>query len=76
MLGAGRPRSRTQGGIYFVDVVVRKATLLERIFGGLHKGADLYPASAVNPPGVDDSQRRQIDLRTCSSRSRSRRRSR
>lgn len=51
-----------QGGIYFVDVVVRKASLLERIFGGLHKGADLYPASAVNPPGVNDSQRRQIDL--------------
>ena len=51
-----------QGGIYFVDVVVRKATLLERLFGGLHKGADLYPASAVNPPGVDDAQREQIDL--------------
>ncbi len=50
------------GGIYFVDVVVRKATLLERLFGGLHKGADLYPASEVNPPGVNDSQRRQIDL--------------
>lgn len=51
-----------QGGIYFVDVVVRKASLLERIFGGLHKGADLYPATAVNPPGVDDAQRRKIDL--------------
>jgi PDZ domain-containing protein len=50
------------GGIYFVDVVVRKASLLERLFGGLHKGADLYPASAVNPPGVNDAQRRQIDL--------------
>jgi Lon-like protease len=51
-----------RGGIYFVDVVVRKATLLERLFGGLHKGADLYPASAVNPPGVGDAQRRRIDL--------------
>jgi len=51
-----------QGGLYFVDVVVRKASLLERLFGGLHKGADLYPASAVNPPGVNDAQRRQIDL--------------
>ena len=51
-----------RGGIYFVDVVVRKATLLERIFGGLHDGADLYPASAVNPPGVGDSQRRRIDF--------------
>jgi Lon-like protease len=52
----------TSGGVYFVDVVVRKATLLERLFGGLHKGADLYPASAVNPPGVNDSLRRKIDL--------------
>ncbi len=52
-----------RGSIYFVDVVVRKATLLERIFGGLHTGADLYPASAVNPPGVGDAQRRQIDFK-------------
>jgi PDZ domain-containing protein len=51
-----------KGGIYFVDVVVRKATILEKLFGGLHEGADLYPASAVNPPGTNDTQRRQIDL--------------
>jgi PDZ domain-containing protein len=41
---------------------VRKATLLERLFGGLHDGADLYPAKAVNPPGVNEQQRRRIDL--------------
>jgi PDZ domain-containing protein len=52
----------TRGGIYFVDVFVRKATLLERLFGGLHHGADLYPASAINPPGVGDAQRQRIDL--------------
>ena len=52
----------TDGGIYFVDVVVRKATILEKLFGGLHDGAQLFPASAVNPPGVGDTQRRQIDL--------------
>ncbi len=51
-----------QGGIYFVDVVVRKATLLEKLLGGLHEGADLYPASEVNPPGVNDAGRRRIDL--------------
>ena len=50
-----------RGGVYFVDVVVRKATLLERLLGGLHEGADLYPANAVNPPGVGDAQRRRID---------------
>jgi len=52
----------TQGGIYFVDVIVRKATLLERLLGGLHEGADLYPASAIVPPGVNDKQREQVDL--------------
>jgi PDZ domain-containing protein len=52
----------TTGGIYYVDVLVRKAKVIERLFGGLHEGADLYPASAINPPGVDDEQRREIDL--------------
>jgi PDZ domain-containing protein len=51
-----------KGGIYYVDVIVRRAKLLERLFGGLHEGADLYPASAVNPPGVNDAQRVRIDL--------------
>jgi PDZ domain-containing protein len=55
-------RNPKRGGVYFVDVVVRKATWLERLFGGLHNGADLYPASEVNPPGVNDVLRRRIDL--------------
>jgi PDZ domain-containing protein len=49
------------GGVYFVDVVVRKATLLERLFPGIHNGADLYPASAVDPPGVSQKQRQDLD---------------
>jgi PDZ domain-containing protein len=56
----GRPPAK--GGIYFVDVIVRKATILEKLFGGLHEGATLYPASEINPPGTNDRQRRQIDL--------------
>jgi Lon-like protease len=52
----------SRGGVYYVDVVVRKATLLERLFGGLHEGADLYPATAIDPPGVDDAERRRLDL--------------
>jgi Lon-like protease len=51
----------TRGGIYYVDVLVRKAKLVERLFGGLHDGADLYPASAINPPGGGAAQRQQID---------------
>ena len=56
----------TRGGVYFVDVVVRKATLLERLFGGLHDGADLYPASAVDPPGVGERSAAGSTCRTCS----------
>ena len=52
----------TSGRVYFVDVVVRKATLLERLFGGLHEGADLYPPQAVDPPGVNARLRRTLDL--------------
>jgi Lon-like protease len=54
------------GGIYFVDVFVRKATLLERMFPGLHDGSTVVPASAVRPPGVSDTARRRADLRAMS----------
>ena len=52
-----------KGGIYYVDVLVRRATVLEQIFPGLHDGSTIVPAHAINPPGVNDSQRRQADLR-------------
>jgi PDZ domain-containing protein len=54
------------GGIYFVDVFVRKATLLERLFPGLHDGSTVVPASAVRPPGISDAARRKADLRAMS----------
>jgi PDZ domain-containing protein len=54
------------GGIYFVDVFVRKATLLERILPGLHDGSTIVPASAVRPPGISDAARRKADLRAMS----------
>ena len=50
------------GGIYFVDVVVRKATLLERLLGGLHEGADLYKPSQVIPAGLSEKDQRRADL--------------
>ena len=50
------------GGIYFVDVLVRKATLIERLFPGLRKGATVVPAEQVRPPGVSESQRRNEEL--------------
>jgi PDZ domain-containing protein len=50
------------GGIYFVDVLVRKATLIERLFPGLREGATVVPAEQVRPPGVSESQRRREEL--------------
>ena len=52
---AGGHEPKNGGGIYFVDVIVRKATLLEQLFGGLHNGADLYPADEIVPPGVSSA---------------------
>ena len=43
-------------------MIVRKATLLERIFGGLHKGADLEAPDNVVPPGVTNAQNDQLSL--------------
>jgi Lon-like protease len=57
---------RDGGGIYFVDIFVRKATVLERIWPGIHEGAQLVPASAVVPKGTTEKQRRQADTREMS----------
>jgi PDZ domain-containing protein len=62
----GGKAQKDGGGIYFVDVFVRKATLLERLFPSLHNGSTVVPASAVRPPGVSDSARRRADLRAMS----------
>jgi Lon-like protease len=59
---AGAHEDRDGGGIYFVDVIVRKASLLERLFGGLHQGADLVPASAVVGPGLSGAQEHDLDV--------------
>jgi PDZ domain-containing protein len=50
------------GGIFFVDVLVRKATVFERIWSGAEEGATLVPASDVRPPGVSESERRREEL--------------
>ena len=51
----------TVGGIYYVDILLRKAKLYEKLLGGFHEGADLYPASAVLPPGGGEAERQRID---------------
>jgi Lon-like protease len=57
-----RPK-RDGGGIYFVAVDVRKASLLESVFPGIHEGSTLVPENQLLPPGVDEDARRQGELR-------------
>lgn len=49
-------------GIHMVDVRVGRASLLERIFPGIHEGASLLPERVLNPQGVSDRQRRRSSL--------------
>jgi PDZ domain-containing protein len=46
------------GGIYFVDVSVRKARLLERLFPGIHDGATLQKSTNVLGGLTEDVERR------------------
>ena len=55
-------RDPTEGGIYFVDVLVRKATLIERIWPDVREGASVVPADSVRPPGISDEERRRAEL--------------
>jgi Lon-like protease len=52
----------TENGIYMVDVIVRRASILERMLPGLFEGATLVPESQLNPLGVSDSARRESSL--------------
>jgi Lon-like protease len=52
------------GGIHYLDVLVRKAVIAERIYPGLREGSDLADPDEVLPPGVDDSTNRAINLRS------------
>ena len=50
------------GGIYYVAVEVKKASLLEKLFPGLHEGSTLVPAAAVVSPGQSDKQHQRQEL--------------
>jgi PDZ domain-containing protein len=55
---------QSPGGIYYVDVVVRKASLLEELVPAIRpEGADLVPAEALVPPGSNFGERRRQNLR-------------
>jgi Lon-like protease len=58
----GGHNPRGPGGIYFVDVIERHASVFESIFP-VHSGETLVPASQLIPPGVSDNAARLADLR-------------
>jgi Lon-like protease len=60
-------RPSPPGGIYYVEVVVRKASWLEELVGAVRPdGADLIPAHALVPPGSTFRERREQNRRLMS----------
>ena len=51
------------GGIYFVDVFERRASMLESLFPFVRSESTLVPAKLLVPPGVSDTAQRRADLR-------------
>jgi len=51
------------GGVYYVAVDVRKASVLEELFPSLQEGSTLVPDDVFNPAGVDEKVRRRAELR-------------
>jgi Lon-like protease len=63
----GEHEGEGSGGIYMVDVIVRKASLLERYFPGIHEGATVVPADVYNPQNLPERIQRQQGLAEMSS---------
>ena len=58
----GERPDRDGGGIYYVAVEVKKASVLEKLFHGLHEGSTLVPAAAVRAPGESEKQHEHQEL--------------
>src|SRR5918999_723312 len=58
----GEKGDRDGGGIHYVAVDVRKASLLEKMFPGLYEGATLEPVENVLAEGEDENARRRCEL--------------
>ncbi len=60
----GEKPAADTGGIFFVDVIVRKSSLLEVLLPPLRPdGSELVPEDAIVPPGSDFEERRRQNLR-------------
>src|SRR6478672_1955991 len=53
------------GGIYYVDILLKPASLLESYVKYVRpEGSDLIPRKQIVQPGISDQQRFQLDLAT------------
>lgn len=59
----GGHEPRGPGELFFVDVIERRASELEKLFPSLHAGATLVPADLLVPKGVSEQAAHQADLR-------------
>ncbi len=60
----GGQAPRDGGGIFFVDIIVRQATVLERLLPAVREeGSELVPAHRINPTRVPEDERRRRNLR-------------
>ena len=59
----GEKKGAERGGLFMVDILVRRATLFERLFPGVEKGSSLVRDELVKPEGVSENERRRQSLR-------------
>ena len=57
----GERPQRDDGGIYYVAVDVRQASLFESYFPSLYEGSELVPAEQVRAPGESEEERREAN---------------
>jgi Lon-like protease len=58
----GEKPDENGGGIYYVAVDVRKASLLEKLVPGIREGATLVEVSQVRAPGQNEEEHRRAEL--------------
>jgi Lon-like protease len=60
--GESKEDDDASSGVYMVDIVIRKASLLERLFPEIHGGSSLVPAQEFNPENLPARVRREQSL--------------
>jgi PDZ domain-containing protein len=55
----GAQASEAEGGIYLVDVLIRRANLLEQLVPWFNRGGTFIPERDLNPVGISEEQRHE-----------------